>query len=487
MSSKFKFYCLINCLMLGLTIGCASFNKKAGNRMDIPPGLDSTTVVISSKMADENFVSSRREKEAKELAKIGKENLTQVDEFWSYLSRSVKKEDAMTENEKQQFDREFTQGAKALKLVKKLSKNGKDLQPVEAAFDQCLKAQHHLEQALRINPFDKNPRMLLSVTYYYLQHHFGLQGNHAKAVEILERLIRIEKGEHELFRLLAENYLALKEYDLAFSNFNKALDVMIKISFDAPPDTSMLFYYNHAMGDAYARKYDATNAVKTLKIAREFARTEQEKSDVNNYLNWIKWDGGNIRASEVWDHVLELETSKNYAEMAKACVNLLPSLTTNKAKISVMHQVAVVEFEFLDQIEQAVERMHQVYETLSGTSLESDSLEIRPYLDTYGAMLYRLGVEALEREDKKLALAYYHKAASFEWEQVAKVFYELMGLLWNNSEQVITYGEKALAHHNGLSEQQYCNLMSRMTRVHKSKGQYDEARIYYNKWKQCQE
>jgi len=102
-------------------------------------------------------------------------------------------------------------------------------------------------------------------------------------------------------------------------------------------------------------------------------------------------------------------------------------------------------------------------------------------------MLYRLGTEALEKEDKKLALAYYHKAASFEWEQVAKALYELMGLLWNNSEQAISYGEQALAHHNGLSEQQYCNLMSRMTRVHKSMGQYGEARIYYNKWKQCQE
>lgn len=487
MSSKFKFYCHISCLILGLTIGCASHNKKVRQSLDIPPGLDSTTVVISSKMADENFVSSSREKEAKELAKMGKQNLAQVDEFWSYLEQSVKKEGAMTENERQQFDREFIQGAQALKLMKKLSKNGKDSQAVKAGLDQCLKAQFHLEQALRINPFDKNPRMLLSVTYYYLQHHFGLQGNHAKAVEILERLIRIEKGEHELFRLFAENYVALKEYDLAFNNFNKAMDVMIKISFDAPPDISMIFYYTHAMGDAYARKYDAVNAVKTLKSVREFARSEQEKSDVNNYLNWINWDGGNIRASEIWDRVLELEMSKNYPEMAKTCVNLLPILTTDKAEICVMHKVAVVEFEFLGQREQAIERMHRVYETLPGSSLQSDSLGIQPYLDTYGAMLYRLGTEALEKEDKKLALAYYHKAASFEWEQVAKALYELMGLLWNNSEQAISYGEQALAHHNGLSEQQYCNLMSRMTRVHKSMGQYGEARIYYNKWKQCQE
>ena len=71
--------------------------------------------------------------------------------------------------------------------------------------------------------------------------------------------------------------------------------------------------------------------------------------------------------------------------------------------------------------------------------------------------------------------------------EVDKLLYEPEGLLVHNSEQVITYGEKALAHQNGLSEQQYCNLMTRMTRVHKSKGQYDEARIYYNKWKQCQE
>ncbi len=484
MQSNFKINCLIICLLLSLTIGCAPFGNKTRPRVHIPPGLDSTTVVVSSRMADGNFVSSRHEKEANELTGFGKQNLARVDEFWAYLELSVKKETAISENEKQQFDREFTQGAQALKYWKSLAKNE---QAAKAALEQCLIAQHHLEQALRINPFDKNSRMLLSVTYYYLQHHFGLQGNHAKAAEILERLIRIEMGEHELFRLLGENYLAAEKYDLALNSFNKALNVMIKTSFDAPPDTTMIFHYTYAMGDAYARGYDAANAVETLKIAEGFARSQQELSDVDSYLKWIQWDSGNIQASEIWDEVLALETSKEYPEMADACKNLLPILTTTNARISVMHKLAVIEFEVLGEKEIGIERMHKVYEALSGNGQQLDIPGIRSYLDTYGAMLYRLGIDALERDDKKEALAYYNKAVSFEWDQVAKAYYEIMSLLWNNSEKAISYGEKALAYHDGLSEQQYCNLMSRMTRAHKSAGQYDQARMYFNKWKQCQE
>jgi hypothetical protein len=102
-------------------------------------------------------------------------------------------------------------------------------------------------------------------------------------------------------------------------------------------------------------------------------------------------------------------------------------------------------------------------------------------------MLYRLGIAARDQQEKKLSLAYFTKAASFEWDQVAKAYVEMVTLLWNDPEQAIFYGKKALANNNGLSAEESDELLSLMVRAHKSAGLYDEARLFFQKWKQTQE
>lgn len=478
-------FLFISILLVNL-ISCALSGRKQARRVKIPPGLDSTTVVNSLEVAKTSFVSTQREKEAAQLANAGKKELDKVDAFWVYLEQDVKKNSSLTDAEKKMFDREFNLGTQFLDRFKKLSDNGGNERKAREALGFCQQAQQHLEKAVQINPFDKNTRALLAVTYYNLQHMFGLDKNFQKSIEILERLTRIEKGEHELFRLLGENYLAQKDYEKALLNFQKAQTVMLKTSFDVQPDTSMLFYYMYAQGDAYARMYDAPMAVKAFQVAERFACTKQEKSDLENYMKWINWDGGNIRASDLWDKILTLEDSKEFKKMANACEQLLPILKTKKAKMSVFHKLAVVEFEILDQKAQAVEKMKHVYDILINGELSMKREEVQSILNSYGAMLYRLGIEARDKQEKKLALAYFTKAASFEWDQVAKVYIELVTLLWNDPDKAIFYGKKALAHNNGLSSEESNELLSLMVRAHKSAGLYDEARVYYKKWKQSE-
>ena len=479
---KFTSRLLIGFLLTGI-IGCASSGRKQAKKLSIPPGLDSTTVARSIEVANNNFVSTPREHKAANLAKMAKNEINKVDEFWTYLEQNVKNS-SISNTDKEQFDREYNLGAQSLTRFKELSENGTNEKKAQEALSYCQQAQTHLENAVRVNPFDKNVRALLAVAYYNLQHMFGLEKNFEKSSEILERLTRIEKGEHELFRLLAENYLAQKNYTNALLNFQKAQTGLIKTSFEAPPDSSMMFYYMYAQGDAYARLYDAERSLKAFQIAEKFARSPQEKADLKSYLKWINWDGGNIRASELWDKILNLETLKDYEKLAKACEQVFPILKTPKAKLMVYHKLAVVEFEILGRKAQAVERMRQVYETLTGGEISAKDEEIQPVLNSYGAMLYRLGVEARDKQEKKLALAYFTKAASFEWDQIAKAYIELVTMLWNDPEQAIYYGKKALAKNNGLSASETNELLSLMVRAHKSAGLYDEARDYFNKWKQ---
>ncbi len=481
------FVLLLLGLALGLTVGCASSGKTVvDDDMPVPPGLDSTTVARAVQMADSNFVASENEQTAAQLSQEGKEKLDQFDQFWSVLENENKNRGALSTADQARFQREFNQGAASLSQWKKLSQNGADKKAGREALSLCLESQAHFEEALRLNPFDKNTRVLLAVVYFNLQHIFGQNQNHAKAIQILERLTRLEKGEHNLYRLLGENYLALKQYDPAMANFRKAQEVMLKTSFMTQPDTSMLYYYAYVQGDIYARTYDTEKALLAFKEAERFARAAQEKTDIKNYLRWINWDGGNLRAVEAWDMVLALEATKDYPRTAKACSRVLPLLKTENARREVMHKLSVIEFEFLGKKEQAVERMRLVFENISkqaGGTPQDSSMQV--FLDSYGAMLFRLGIEAKDRGQKRVSLAYQTKATSFRWNQDARACREMMTLVWNTPETAITYGKKALAHSAGLPQSEICEINSLISRAYKSAGRFDEARIYFEQWKRC--
>jgi tetratricopeptide (TPR) repeat protein len=489
MIDKNRFYLFIAIgFVAGLSTGCFAPGKKAPrDALDVPPGLDKQTVVQANQVAGNNFVSAKQEQEAGKFAATGKQHLDKVDEFWKYLEQQVQQR-SLGNAEQAQFDRELNQGAQALTKWKQLTNNGADKKKLQSALGYCEKAKAHLENAVRINPFDKNARALLAVAYYNMQNYFGQEKNYEKSVEILERLVRIERGEHELFRLLGENYLALGAYKRAVQHFNQGKTVLIKTSFEGPPPAATLYYYAYMLGDTYARMYNARTSLNMFQAALQFARSEQEKADVENYIKWIDWDGGNIRASERWDEIVALENTKDYKKMVGACEKMLPNLQTKEAKLAVHQKLAVVEFEFLDRKDQAVERMKRVFEAISPEQLQNPDERTAPILNTYGAMLYRLGVEARNRDERKTALAYFSKAATFKWHQMAKALIEMVTLVWNTPEQAVQYGEKALQlGENVLTQTEKCELLSLLVKACKSAGQYDKARDYFNTWKKCQE
>ncbi len=453
----------------------------------LPPGLDSATVARANKFGEQNFVSTKRAQKAARAAHLGQARIQKVDAFLAELEKAETRGTALTPAQQADFARALKAGSDNLNAAQTAMNTPPAATTQAAAKASCLAAQRFLEDALRLNPFERNARLLLATTYFHLQRFFGEEKNYVKAVEVLERLVRLEKGEHAVYRLLAENYSALNDYQLALANYRRAEEVMRKLAFMSPPDTALLFYYNFGQGDALARLHEGPNALKAFEAARPFAKSTQDKQDLERYLAWVNWDGGNTRATEQWDKILEMEGEKQFAKAAAACQKLLPVLKTPKARSAVAHKLAVLEFEYLNQQSIAVERMQQLFETLPATEREAPRAEeTKSYLNTYGAMLYRLGVEARKQDQKKLSLAYFTKAMSFKWENSARAGLELLPLVWNAPEEAIKYGKLALAANTGLTPKENCQLMSMLIKAYKSAGQFDEARALFEDWKKCQ-
>ncbi|MEK7729355.1 MAG: hypothetical protein AAB354_13155 [candidate division KSB1 bacterium] len=478
----------LSLLLAVALVACGGAKKSARtNERSLPPGLDSSTVAHANKFGEQNFVSSTREKKAARIAAAGKERLQKAEAFWAVLEKPESGSAALSSTQKADFERAAQAGAQSFNKLKAIARNGAPPQDSLAAKAHCLAAQNFLEEALRLNPFDKNVRLMLASTYYQLQRLFGMEKNFAKAVEVLERLARLEKGEHGVYRLLAENYLALQDYHQACANYRRAEEVMRKLAFMTSPDTALLFYYSFGQGDALARLHDAPSALKAFAAARAFAKSGQDRRDLENYLKWIAWDGGNTRASEQWDKILEWEEGKQYALVAASCQKLLPTLKTPQAHWAVAHKLAVMEFEYLNQPSRAVERMQQIFAALPALEKEAQSeAETKAYLNSYGAMLYRLGVAARKQEQKKVSLAYFTKAMSFRWDNVARAGMELLPLVWNSPQDAIKYGKLALAASSGLTLQEHCQLMSMLIKAYKSAGQFEDARVLFADWKKCE-
>ena len=154
---------LLLILLSAVMPGCFSYRKRNSSAgvLKVPSGLDSTTTIRAYELAERNFVSTRREEDAQEYSDAGMQRLGSVDEFWRYLEQKNTLGRALSETEQAQFTRQMDQGSAALSAGK-ARKDGRG-GSTEAALRYCQQAKEYFEAALKINPFDKNTRMLLSI------------------------------------------------------------------------------------------------------------------------------------------------------------------------------------------------------------------------------------------------------------------------------------------------------------------------------------
>jgi len=458
----------------------------------IPAGVDSLVAARADSIADRLFVSIGRERRSETYKSIGKNQSSKSDTLWKYFSDELKGEIEVTGERETQSVEAFNKGAVHLQELSQINQNAEDLQTKVKVGRLLQDAQTSFERAVVLNPFDLETRSWLARVYQTQAVRFLDDANHEKATTTLEKLVRIEKGEHTLFARLAETYYALENWQEAHLNFNNAemalsgasgMDFSEEAAFsETAVDTSTLFYYVYYQGDAQIKMHDAENGLANLNRALGYASTDRERSDIDTYIAWINWDDGNTKAVEARDKYLAMEQSGEYREAALGFLQLIPNLKTVRAKDEILWRLGALEFQFLERQEQGIERIKQIVsnagKTASGAPIDTS---YQRYFDSYGVMCHNLGLENFKK-NRKVAFMYFQQATQVFWESRAKSYLEIAKMSRNNPNSAITACRAALTQPEQLDVNEQMSVYQLLVEAFKRRGKFNEARQYYAKW-----
>lgn len=484
--------------LIGLLIftGCSgNFNltKNESGPLLVPAGVDSAVAAVSDSLADQLFVSINREERAESHKAIGKRSTVQSDTLWNYLSNQLDAGLKVSQDDSIAAIHAFNAGAQNLQELAQLEQDRRAPDRFKAKIRALLEAaRSNFERALVLNPFDLETKSWLARVYQSLAVRFLKEEHHQNAVKILENLLRLEKGEPSLYARLAESYYALEDWANAHRNFVAAESVMHNVrgldfsntSFtqEVALDTSALFYYVYYQGDTEIKMHQAQRGVKTLKRALTYATADQEKADIESYIDWISWDGGNVAAVELRDQYMALQEAGQYRRAAKGFLNLIRKLSTPKAVDEIRWRLSVLEFQFLDRKNEGIERLKLVVQSApkdrNGAPIDST---YQPYFDSYGIMCHNLGL-ANSRKKRRFAYAYFQQAALINWEGRAKSYLEIAKLSRNNPKLVMESSQKALAAAEQLGQAEQMQAYQLMVEALKRMGRFEQARSYYAHW-----
>jgi tetratricopeptide (TPR) repeat protein len=452
--------------------------------------------IEADSLSDQLFVSLKREKKANKFKARGEKVTVLSDTLWKYLAAQKGSTLEVSEGDSVKAIEAFNAGAKNLQELARLEKSAKKGISEEAVKVELLKllqsARKNFEKAVVLNPFDLETRSWLARVYQSLAVRFLDENNHKKTVKVLENLTRLEKGEHTLFARLAESYYALEDWESAHRNFVKAEEVLRQargLDFterdytqDVPLDTSALFYYVYYQGDTESKMHLADEALTSLRRAMTYASTEQEKADIQSYIDWINWDDGNIKGMEWRDKFMSLQAEGNYKEAAKGFRKLIPILKTRRAIDEIVWRLAILEFQYLDKKDDGIDRLKHVVllapKDENGAPVDSTYTK---YFNSYGIMSHNMGLEYYSK-NRKIAFTYFKQAVAIDWEQKAKSYLEIAKLSRNNPKAVIESCESALAASQQLNQNEQMQVYQLLVEAFKRLGEFDKARTYFAQW-----
>ncbi len=348
-------------------------------------------------------------------------------------------------------------------------------------------ANRDASQSKTLNPFSLSTRGLL---VQINMKHGDLSGEneyYRVAVEEINNLLLVDKSNADVYTELAECYFALGDWEKSYVNFKQAENVLQAISqfreIENPGsrvsvDTAKWVYLLRGQGEARAKLYDAEGAINYLTRAQNLIPSDQVKKQLDNYLAWIEWDDGNIRASEIRDEVLKLESAGEQKKAKQKYLELLNLLRTQRTKNEINWKIASIDYKYLNNELEAVQRLFGVVKNIDKNDL---NLEVNQfYLKDYAAMCFSIGNKYYENKEMRLAYIYLRQATKVNWELQAKCYFQLALLSQSNPDETIRNCNFALKNRNQLSDDEVKQINQMLFSAHKQNGEFDLARKFFS-------
>lgn len=462
--------------------------------LHIPAGVDSVTAAEAEQIAEQSFVSFEQEQRAEQLRLDAQAYQASSDSVWYYLTMQNRDEYLVTEQDSIESIRTYNRGAEFyLEMVDMNASSNLPQQELlrrqQNLLDQSISA---LEESISLNPFDAQTRQLLARMYSIKANRLQNEQEHQRAIDVLEKLVRVEKGEPILYEALADNYMAVRNYPLAAENFQKARNTLNEIAtfsdfylengHISPRDSMDLFLYAYYEGEAFTNYLKAPEALNAFDEALSLAPTEEDRKFAESEIEFINWDDGNIRASFARDSLVNLVQNDQLAEAESGFIGLKSSLISQNATDEIDWRLAVVEFE-LGKEERSADRLMSLFERSpkNEDGMPADSTYIQ-YFNDYGSICLNIGLRHLRERDRTTALKYFRQSAQIKGQNRARANLQIADLLQNNIAEAIRHAEQAEDDVNLLNETDQKNLYNLLTDLHRRNGNMARARQYRQLW-----
>lgn len=492
--------------LAGLVVwSCASSgnggSRKRSDTFRIPPGVDSTVAREADSLNRALFVDSEAEKKSKKAKQKAYDRLQRSDSLWHRIvgKTRVTADDSAASHAKTRAGKEaLHQMQQELKGENHHTADPEIYKKVDRLLREAIDA---FERALELNPYDMDARSWLARTYALRAERLERREDYENAARVLEDLLQLEKGQHQLYFRLAENYFKMQAWQPAYDLFVQAERMLKETAFlnpsapedqpidlaHMPLDTATLFYYRYYQGVTQVKLYHAEKALEILDSARDLVRTPENRKAVEDYIAWIKWDNGNIRGSEIRDSLLVLQQQGKFAEAAGGFRKLIRHLTTQRARDEIIWRAALIEYEKLGQKNKAVAALHELIKRTATDSngLPADS-SYRRYFNDYAIMCYNLGLDYSKARHWQDAYAYLSQASLITWPGRAKCHIEIAKIVQNNPDLVIKHCNKAVEEIDALVREEKVQLYQLLIFAYLKKGMTDQARHAREKLLQLQ-
>ncbi len=427
----------------------------------IPTGVDSSVAYNSKMKAERLFVDTKREQIADSLSKYFEDYRKIIEEIYNKLQnkkqeikiirqkfreliKSIDGQNTLSLEDRRKYEKTFEQ----------ISEDSLTITIVTSLLDYYLNyCTEHFQQAYELNPFDLNVLINTAICDWDRGLIFNDTLANRNAIQSLRKVLNYNRGAAHVYREIGNNYFVLKDWKMAHEYLSKAHQIYVITSiFDNPkPDTSEIFkkgnipfyvkleeYYDYLLkkGKAEIKIYEADSALVTLEKALYLAPSKQDSSYINDLVNeWIKWDDGNISAAEQKEIIEDSLKRGNYQWAKNTYIRLLPQVKTKKARDNITWKLARVEFSYLDQPEEAANRLYNLVIN-ADTSKNKTNIHKAPndslykvYFKDCGNILFGLGSKNRDEGFLKDAKQFFVKDTTFEWSGRGKVFLPLAQLV----------------------------------------------------------